>query len=537
MAEAGNIGVSPRLPPGSRMGSISVSDSDSTILRILDAVAVARVREAIGAVASATARGGARKRHGYATLRALRWAILAREYRPAILQLCHLMTVAAACGARADRIDRFFWDHDVNTAAAWEAWIRSEVRAGGWSRTGFRLDTEGDRPGVAIEYPDGVWRLWFARMPLLAALWDFLVETVPWPELAEVWAALARGAPNQARAAGAANRLSACIDRALRPEPGDETATAQHIGKFRAIARYLYARSGGRGGIEIDDSAMLDFWREAADAGEAGDFRRYRTVYDDFLRFLWALDRADVRRRVAEAAPARDDAGSGPGADAADDGSGPLTPYERMEMFAEHAAPFARFDEPEAREIKFLAGRKIEKLERLVAAGPHLRDLPLSLLRAETLGAEQAAAARDPRARDCFGAVRYRCWADELEALRQECETAFLATIHVIYRLVCPQRDRAAARGAFDDETAALLDSARAAFRKINRRGFTDGTLAARAGYETGLRALTEVRDRIALAQRAVRGIDAGSPDLDGWFESDRRVFSATYRRLYGGSQ
>jgi hypothetical protein len=516
---------------------------DSTILAVLDAVALSRVRQALANVAEASDLQG-RQRHAPDTLRDLRWMILGHDHRPALHQLCYLYLIADSLGDRADRQFSFFWGRDVRFGGAWKVGLAQLLADEGWCREGLMFDDEGIVLGSAT---DG-FKLYYGRLPILAALLDFLIEMVPFGEIEQVLTPMCQGALDKARIGEAANRLSQLVDAALKPGDDEEAeearvATAHQVAKHRVLANHFQKRTG-RQGLEVDDAGLLDFWCDRTDAAEAGDYRRYTTVYDDVYRLLWALDAAVDRRGIAGAAGIGGDRDAGevdPGDVGAQRGFASTT--EQLEDLAGWVSPLSGLDDDAARELNILFKSQRSRLGRLMCAGPTLRDLPLSLLRAECYGATQAQltqADRDGDALDnyiaCRATERYRDWLMSMDEIDAHCEATVLAIAAVLARTAAgSDEDGKTVVSLFSKgENHELLDRAEAAFRQVNRKGFREGAFGPTEGYLIGLGVLIAVRKQIQALKAVAKAIDAQMPDIDGCFEHDRSVFSVTFQRLQG---
>ena len=111
--------------------------------------------------------------------------VVCRSYGPAVLELCHLIVAAEACGREPHRYEDFFWDSGPATAAGFRAYLNRGSTPGRPRRDALpgrdALTVTG--AGVEITYPDGGFAITYARMPFLSALMEFLITAIGYAEL------------------------------------------------------------------------------------------------------------------------------------------------------------------------------------------------------------------------------------------------------------------------------------------------------------------------------------------------------------------
>ncbi len=525
-----------------------MSDGREARRRVLTAGMSADLVNAFAEVAQATTPDGDLT-FQQAVCHGLARAIVCRAYAGPIYQLCHLVNVADACGRGNERFEWLFFAGSRLNARHFRTTLTDAAGSRGWRRPGFELSGN----GVAIRYSDGVFNVAYTRMPLLAAMFEFLVSAVPYSVVDDIFADMFGDASRQAAIGGAANALQ----RHLYGFLSAHLSSAQEQDKFSALIEFLDGRGDGAS-IEIDDQAVLDFWRHASAPtdGAASDFRTYRTVFEGFIDLMRSLERAETRLAVDNAQPIGLDAETGE------------IDVEALEPLVaasgEWRSPLEILDQEPASRIKLLNRTELGYVALLSDCGPMSARLPISLLRCECLGAAQARITQGLRRKlargrladliDCDGAESYDDRRRGYGALRAHIARVLKAAAYVT------MRDRAVAAGAnvvalgrsepgelMDDameddmvvseqEFGAALDEARRAFARISRHGFEDEGLdddEIVEGFALGAGALMAVDELIASFVDRLDGLDrlAG---LAGRFAADKDVFRDQFARLYG---
>jgi hypothetical protein len=479
-------------------------------------------------------------------------AVVGRAYAPVLLQLCHLVHVAAL--APRQRVEMFFWGLPNARGSAYAGWVRARLAAAGRAP----VPLVADAAGVALDYPDGRFTLAYGRMPLLVAMMEFLVSAFGYPAVLERIEALLT-AGTRARTGEIANELSRALYGFLAPH----LPSAHESRRFQRLVDYMLQRGGGDfSRDDIDDAAILDLWLTADDP----DFRIYSTVLRGFLRLAEALDHAADSVGMERARPIGTDHEAGELEPAA----GAVPPPSADEA----GDPLLALQEPPAAAIKLLNQRETAEIAPVMESGGLAGRLALSLLRDRVFGALQARLTEAVRRGGAGGALRvldgneatdgYAAWVTRYGALEEHVARAMLASLHLLARagrpeavhliLACGQgidlaalrrdqgrgSDVAALLQALADpavagaELAALMLRARRAYQSLSRAGFepdapsrpdiVDGHAAAAAPL---VRLAARVaRFRSALARRPVGSWDAR-------FADDRALFAARLRTLY----
>jgi hypothetical protein len=517
---------------------------------VLEAGKSEELRAAFLAVAEITTPMGELK-YPPRVCRALAQAIACRNYAKPVLQLCHLINLADACGRGRESYERFFFGGRRATASNFKIFIQESLAVRGWRRAGFERTAE----GVAIRYAGSLFNVAFSRMPVLAALFEFLIEIEGYRPVDEILGRMLSGAHDQATIATAANALSKRIYGYL----SRHLPSAQNAAKFNRILEFLENRSPD-GTVVMDDEIVLQFWSDhaAKEDGRAGDFRAFRTVLDAFVAFTRALELAADQRAVGSASAI----GSNREAKEVD----PDHLSDLADLPGQWQSPLPLLAEEPVDRIKFLTNREMDSLHLLLDIGPLSRQLPLSLLRAEVFGRVQARITQALRAKDQGSVSRLTECTDsesycERQAvyldLRGRIERVMKAALHVLLR------DRRTTDGGsvvalrpndpiavFEQicetpvsndpqELESVLKEAGKAFRAFSRKGFAereaeDPTVV--EGFRYGAGILLTIAGEIDGFLDTLKHVDQQEPGLAGWFHHDRGVFRTQFGRLYGAA-
>ena len=104
-------------------------DADAARRRILEAGKSGELTAAIQNVAEVTVPSGGRK-YARKVCNELGRMIVCRSYAKAVLQLCHLINAADACGRGAARYERFFFGSGWATAGSFRSHVDNALGAG-----------------------------------------------------------------------------------------------------------------------------------------------------------------------------------------------------------------------------------------------------------------------------------------------------------------------------------------------------------------------------------------------------------------------
>jgi len=515
--------------------------------RILTAGMSADLVNAFADVSQATTPDGDLK-FQKAVCHGLARAIVCRAYANPIYQLCHLVNLADGCGRGNERFEWLFFAGSRLNARHFRSTLGDVVQSRGWRRPGFSLSDN----GVAIAYADGVFNVPFTRMPLLAAMFEFLVSTVPYAAVDDTFSEIFADASCQTAIGRAANTLQ----RHLYAYLSDHLSSAQEQDKFTAIIEFLEERSDGAT-IEVDDDAVLAFWRRASGQTDgSGDFRGYRTVFEGFVDLMRSLDVAETRLAVEHADPIGVDAESGEIDVAA------IEPL--IAQSGEWYSPLGILDAGPASRIKMLNLAELGYVTQLCACGPMSARLPISLMRSECFCAAQARITQGLRRKlagdkfqdllDCDDAETYDDRKQGYGAVRGHIDRVLKAAAYVTMRdhqvttganVVALHQNT---RGELMDEVmdrdievsdrdlGEALNEAKRVFAKISRRGFEDEFLddpEIVEGFALGAGALMAIDELISSFAGHLDNLDRDS-GLAGRFAADTEIFRAQFAELYG---
>jgi CRISPR/Cas system CSM-associated protein Csm2 small subunit len=479
-------------------------------------------------------------------------AIACRSYAKSVLQLCHLVNVADACGRGRESYERFFFGGQRATSRNFRAFINEALASRGWRRAGFECTAE----GVAIRYSDGVFNVAFPRMPVLTALFEFLIGIENYREVDEILGRMLCDAHDQAAVGTAAKALSRRIYGYL----AQHLPSAQNAAKFRHILEFLKGRASDRT-VRIDDHTILRFWFDHAvkEDGRASDFRAFRTVLEAFVAFSRALELAADQTAIQRAATV--------GSDLEASEVDPDDLSSLADLPGEWESPLPLLTEEPVNRVKFLTNREKESLRLLLELGPMSQHLPLSLLRAEVFGRLQARITQALRAKsderslhdliECADAESYGSRQAVYVDLHGQTQRVMQAALHVLLRdqRMTGSGNVSAMRpddpiAVFEqlgetpephdpEELDLALREAGKAFREFSRKGFAereteDPTII--EGFRHGAGVLLTIAQEIDRILNTLKRIDQDDPDLAGWFQRDGEIFRIQFRRLYGAA-
>jgi hypothetical protein len=487
---------------------------------------------ALAAVGETTTAEGAPK-YDAATRAKLGAIVVRRAYGKTVLELCHLVAAADVLARAPEGYIRFFFEPKRASSSSFRTRVTASL-----ARSGNHGAVAPAPGAITVRYADGAFTIAYARMPVLAALLEFLVTALGFAAVDAALASVRHGRRRIETVRAAARELSRQVYRYL----GDHLPSVHARRKFDVILAYLRRRAGG-GPLTFDDAAVLAFWRARADHGDA-DFKVFRTALLAFVDVAHALEAAHFRTGR--------DAAQSIGYDRAAGEVDPDTVVEAIDDTLEGwASPLDRLDEEPVARIRFLTAEERALIDLAFALGPKAIALPLSVLRADVFGAVQnlltAARRRRDRARieeaaTCADAEPYPARAARLAALDQVCEQVLKAAAFAVLQReprptnVIRFRRGGVAEPAADPFAERLAEGERA-FAAIRRDGFARAALAdpdAVEGFKLGGEALLALRRhltqfRAALDTEAAR--TAGS--LARQFDDDRAAFSAELTDLY----
>ena len=515
---------------------------------VLEAGQSGDLRAALQAVAEATTPDGA-PRYSAKVCRTLNRLIVCRAYAVSTLQLCHLVNIAESCAPRRGAYEHFLMGPERATGPGFRGWITSAVASRGWRRAGCDITGE----GVVVQYSDAVFNVGFARMPLLAALFEFLCGTVGYVSLDEEFCTMLQSPTSD----DAVRRTANGIERLLYAYLRENLPSVQMQGKFQVLLDFAKSDAAAPD-IVVTDATILEFWREKSLNEDAGNFRLFRSAFDAYMAFLLALEIATEREAVGRARSV--------GADREAGEVDVVALLETAESMDAWSSPLLALRSPSAESVKFLSKAEMSVLDRLMQQGPRSQRFPWSLARAEVFGNAQARLTQAIRRKvdekeleiliACEGAESYQEWRDRLSKLATHVNNTLRAALHVVIRsdelsaedemidLQVGQLDQSAAQS--DDITDTLpehgrleeaRENSRRAFMRISRKGFEDEILddPERAiEFEMGAGALAAISDQIHAFLSVLDSGGNEGTDLALQFAYDREVFSEQFSLIYG---
>jgi hypothetical protein len=483
---------------------------------LLDVGLEGEVAAALDCVAETTDRHG-RLKYSSRTSAFLARIVAARTYGPHVHQLCHLINALSA-GADGNYV-RLLLGADRLTPDR----VRAHFSAPAGSQAKPSPEVTATADALAIAYRERTIRAPFARLSLLAQLFEFLSAAIGFSEIEAIIAEMRARPSDLASVQHAANAL----ERQLYHYLGDRVRSVQSQQKFRLILSHLRPREEGDR-VSVDDETIFDFWRDHAGAGkkEGSDFRMFRSVLTAFVNFIRAAELAEFRRRVADAVPVGQDfvAGETDIADSVDVADVAAAPT---------GSPLAALAKPPADRVKFLTGREAGEMSLLLDCGSLAERLPLSVLRADVFSRCQTRIVQGLRRHagraeldeliGCHDAEPYRDRLALLRGLREQVLRLVKATAYVVLR-----HDANAGGGnivVMDD--AALtrrLAEGREAFQGLSRKGFSAAALDdadAIEAFRAGGEALIAIDAGIAAYLGELGRLDAAPDGLAERFTAD----------------
>ena len=485
----------------------------------------------------------------------MRCAILCRNYAKALWEFSHFIAVIehqSEQGAIA-----FFWDQQILNSTRFRQWLMESVNA-----SGYILEEQGVFKGQ-IGKREFIFNP--KRINLMAAWTAFLVMIDPalLNTLSEF-----RQQLSEKRIDECARQLKAALDRYL--EPHLQAIHQQRQG--RALLSWLQAQaSSAESDTLLTDASVLDFWQHNAPADE-GDFKRFSTVADCAYRLHEAICLSEGQQQI-EAARSYHQDQWGDSAEWLIDEVSQVDSGENLFeqlLTREPTNSVESLGQTALKDIKFLTAKDAAFCEKFELAGDALWTLPLTFLRAQVFGLQQARITEDLRASkgqhlpelismaDFSG---FELWCEGLKEQLGRISQTRAAVTYILYQFAHPLALARLLEGlsleqkgqltqllgnqpatgfaqqvlthlaSLAPEEVKLLETA---FSKVNRAGFK--TLPAEVQvdrYLTGDECLAVLQTRLSqYAERLTRltEIHGEMSDIE---ISDARIFSHTFAQLY----
>jgi len=466
-----------------------------------------------------------------AAVRELGRIVTCRTYGPVVHELAHLAAAALVVDPKGG-YERLFWASGPARPARFAAFFAGRNLGDG--RPGGRVARTDN--GIAVSYVDGSFGVAFGRMPVLAALIEFLVPAIGYAELDRALRPLGRPEATKKAVSEAANALSRMIYDYLKAH----LPSAQTQRKFQALTGFLEGRRGdGFTGDALADEDALAFWLDDGAHGQA-DFKTYLAVHKAFAALVRALAHAGGRASV-----------EGARAIGTDRAAGEVEP-DHLRSLADaieqdERNPLDDLAEPPAALIKFLNATERRALALLAETGRIARRLPLSQLRAELLAPVQDRMVEAQRRRSALAAetaldgASYAGECERVRGLAAHVRRMMLAALHVLSPGGAGARDGApagmlaAGAGVVDDKEDGA-EEARRAYRGFSREGFgREAEPEIAAGFAAAAAPLAALSGLIGGFLDAVDSAARGHGGLDPLFARDRPVFAERLQALHSG--
>lgn len=473
--------------------------------------------------------------------RHLQRMVLTRTHGKTLLEFVYFVSAASANDPRRQRYEGTIWGPSPATARAF--------------RNLFANHPGADAQGVTVS--DGTFIIHFSRMPLLAALAEFLVTALGYDEFDRLVQPVCGRNAGTAAAGDAANAIGRAISAWLGPRL-DSVHVQQRM-------RLVSERLADGDDTEIDRS-ILDAWQDWSTDPETAPlgFLTFRSVYRSFVQYRAAAAEWSAQRSVDDARRI-----------GTDRETGEVEPdsLSVLETLDEDAALLATLEQAPLDRVKFLTGRERDALAVLAETGVHLAALALSFLRDRAWGDVQLRITEARRRRRPWTpdpVQSYREIAAAFAALAGKIDQIALATLgvlleerseHAVTLMIdmAPDLDLSPAAelfpegvvafpghnpvevflrrletdaDAFGAGAGALLADAATALRKTARRGFDPKTRDPESlpAFEAAADMLVGLRRMVARARHLL----ALGPDLDDRFSDDRPIFTEQFERIYG---
>lgn len=412
----------------------------------------------------------------------------------------------------------------------------------------------------------------FDRLPLMSALFEFLVEAIGFAEVDTLLKPVLAQPILSAEIDAAANSLSKEIYNFL----DDHLPSQQTQLRFRNIIDFFASRAPDGSVAKPDDESILAFWEEASVQDDM-DFRTFRGAVSAVIEFWRSMDQAQSLRAMTNAAPIGTDWDAFEQDVSADDVA---------DGAAEDAfSPLAVLDDSPAVDVKVFNKSERALIDPLFACSPVHQELPLTVLRWHLFGAAQARLTQALRRKmsleqmdafldhkavtedyaviiNAFAKVAEHCAnachaavpillkgervlglviAQELEPslvfqnLEKFLQTDPIRTSENVVRFPGSGPVQCRVSSVMADtspEADALFKKCQKAFKDLNRKGFQSMTADAETldGLEYALPAVQFVEKELKTFLKSVNT----QIDTDAVFAADHERFMAVFRQLYG---
>ena len=434
-----------------------------------------------------------------------------------LFELCHLINAADAAGFHGqDGLLTFFMATETITPGHFKRTFSECSEHEQWRRGGFSADST----HVLIDYNDATFNIHYGRMPLLAAIYEFLSAMESWAffsEFNDILTEMLAGSVAIEQIKAASNRVAS----RFRKYRHTHISWSKHEERFDKLSTFLNEHSVN-GQWTISDPNIFTFWLLHSTGQE---FRGYKTVFDAFVVLLSVIQKGQVSSSVQSAHILGSDKDQGE--------IDPSNMEISEEPIVEWENPLPFFDQGELKNIKFLKGTsERQPIENLMKYGPYARRLPQAFLRLECFSPIQSAITNDLQMKrgterinerlSCDDAISYNNKIQVYKDIAGHLRSLQLAVWHVISGSERPNNH---------DEV--LQHDAKIAFESLRRKGFETPNVDEdrRSEFSLAGEEIVKMADQIKRFKDTVEALDLISSEV---FASDKEKFSGQLHKIYG---
>jgi hypothetical protein len=375
---------------------------------------------------------------------------------------------------------------------------------------------------MRASYDQEAFEVWFDRVPVMMALFEFLTgidDATFFPEMDDLLQEMVTPPVTMRGIKDTANRISARMRLWRRAN----IAWATHEEQFDKIAPYLTENSPN-GYWVIDDETLLGFWFLHSNT-EKKPIREYATVFEAFATLMRVMRAGAVAEAANEARRLGTDFEAGD-IDVAND-IGTAT--------GEWESPLGIFEHPNLKSIRFFKGESERApIDRLMEFGPDAQRLARAFLRLVSFAPTQNVISnairfkRGPGAISdgiaCTNTLAYLSFQEVLTGVLDHIGRLQLAVMHVL-------------RGEVDEDAfAPIAEQARTAFEELRRKGFDDEDPGEnrREAFQVAADALPRIASQLRGFLKRMEEMEQGESELDQIFADDLALFSRQFHTIYG---
>ena len=431
-----------------------------------------------------------------------------------VYELCHLAAFAAALSySDAGGRFEFFLGLKRATTPGVRRLIEEKAALHNWPTDEYSLTER----GIKGTYNDETFEIWFDRIPVLMAFFEFICgieDATFFGEFNDLLEEAASRPVTIRKIKNASNKIAS----KLRLWRRANIAWAEHEERFDRIAPYL-SRKSQTGYWTINDEVLFEFWVSHSNL-ENKPIREYATVFDSFVTLMQIM-------RTGNAA----EAASGAARLGTDFDAGEVEVDNDLPTFSgDWASPLTAFDQPGLKDFRFFKDESERApMEKLMEYGPDALRLARAFLRLESFSPVQSTisnAIRFKRDKDSLKtaisgtkATTYTAFNDTLTGILEHVERLQLAVIYILQ----PSMD--------DTAYEAIELRAKKAFEGIRRKGFNQTDL-----NEDQREAFLEAADVLPGIGSQLQNFlgKMKEQDLPAIFKTDVARFSKQFSEIYG---